>query len=66
MGAELLELPVAKVMHRKPKTIPAAAFAVDALGLMNRFAITALFIVDKDRRPIGFLHMHDCLRAGVA
>jgi len=33
---------------------------------MNRFAITALFVVDEDRRPIGFLHMHDCLRAGVA
>jgi arabinose-5-phosphate isomerase len=66
MGAELLELAVAKVMHRKPKTISAAAFAVDALGLMNRFAITALFVVDEDRRPIGFLHMHDCLRAGVA
>src|SRR6201997_216170 len=61
MGAELLELTVAKVMRRRPKTISAAAFAVDALGLMNRFAITALFVVDEDRRPIGFLHMHDCL-----
>jgi arabinose-5-phosphate isomerase len=66
MGAELLERIVAEVMHRKPKTISAVALAVDALGLMNRFAITALFVCDEDRRPIGFLHMHDCLRAGVA
>jgi arabinose-5-phosphate isomerase len=33
---------------------------------MNRTAITALFVVDADGRPIGFLHMHDCLRAGIA
>jgi len=66
MGAELLERSVAEVMHGKPKTISSAALAVDALGLMNRFAITALFVSDEDRRPIGFLHMHDCLRAGVA
>ena len=36
------------------------------LGLMNRSAITSLFVVDDDGRPIGFLHMHDCLRAGIA
>jgi arabinose-5-phosphate isomerase len=66
MGAELLEHTVAKVMHREPKTISSAALAADALGLMNRFAITALFVFDEDRRPIGFLHMHDCLRAGIA
>ena len=66
MGAELLERAVAEVMHRKPKTISSPALAVDALGLMNRFAITALFVCDEHRRPIGFLHMHDCLRAGVA
>ena len=34
--------------------------------MMNRFAITALFVVDESGRPTGFLHMHDCLRAGVA
>jgi arabinose-5-phosphate isomerase len=33
---------------------------------MNRSAITSLFVVDGDGRPLGFLHMHDCLRAGVA
>jgi len=66
MGVSLLERSVAEVMHRKPKTIGAAALAIDALGLMNRFAITSLFVFDEDERPVGFLHMHDCLRAGVA
>jgi arabinose-5-phosphate isomerase len=66
MGDSLLRETVRSVMHRNPKTITAAALAADALGLMNRFAITSLFVVDESGRPIGFLHMHDCLRAGVA
>jgi arabinose-5-phosphate isomerase len=66
MGDSLLRQTVGAVMHQNPKTIAAAALAADALGTMNRFAITSLFVVDEGGRPIGFLHMHDCLRAGVA
>ncbi len=66
MGDSLLAQTVGAVMHRNPKTIAAAALAADALGLMNRFAITSLFVVDEGSRPVGFLHMHDCLHAGVA
>ena len=54
MGDVLLGQPVAAVMHQNPKTITAAALAADALGLMNRFAITSLFVVDEGGRPIGF------------
>jgi arabinose-5-phosphate isomerase len=66
MGQSLLARGVAEVMHRRPKTIAAAALAAEALGLMNQFAITALFVLDSRGHPIGFLHLHDCLRAGVA
>jgi len=66
MGSSLLERTVYEVMHDKPKTIAAAALVVDALGLMNRFAITSLFVFDEDGGPVGVLPMHDCLRAGVA
>jgi arabinose-5-phosphate isomerase len=66
MDDSLLGRRVAEIMHRDPKTIGATALAAEALGLMNRSAITALFVVDTGRRPIGFLHMHDCLRAGIA
>jgi arabinose-5-phosphate isomerase len=66
MGDSLLGRPVAEIMHRSPKTVAAAALAAEALGVMNRHAITSLFIVDGDGRPLGFLHMHDCLRAGIA
>jgi arabinose-5-phosphate isomerase len=66
MGDSLLRQTVGAVMHRNPKTIAAAALAADALGVMNRFAITSLFVVDEEGRPVGFLHLHDCLRAGIA
>lgn len=66
MGDALLSQPVEAVMNSSPKTISPAALAADALGLMNRFAITSLFVIDNGGRTVGFLHMHDCLRAGVA
>ncbi len=66
MGNSLLSRATAEIMHWSPKTIAAEAFAAEALGLMNRSAITSLFVVAENGRPIGFLHMHDCLRAGVA
>ena len=66
MGDSLLGQPVESVMNSSPKTISPAALAADAIGIMNRFAITSLFVVDEGEHPIGFLHMHDCLRAGVA
>jgi arabinose-5-phosphate isomerase len=65
MGDDLLTLPVAEVMHPQPKTIAANALAAEAVGVMNRSSITALFVVDESGRSTGFLHMHDCLRAGV-
>jgi arabinose-5-phosphate isomerase len=66
MGDAMLRSTVDKVMNRQPKTIRPQALAAEALGLMNQRAITSLFSVDSERRPLGILHIHDCLRAGVA
>ena len=65
MSPGLLDLRAAEVMTRAPKTIGADALASEAVGLMNENAITNLFVVE-DGRPVGILHIHDCLRAGVA
>jgi arabinose-5-phosphate isomerase len=65
MDDRLFTRSVAEIMHADPKTIGAAGLAAEALGIMNRFSITSLFVVDEAGRPTGFLHMHDCLRAGV-
>jgi arabinose-5-phosphate isomerase len=66
MDDRLFNRTVSEIMHAEPKTVGAAGLAAEALGIMNRFSITSLFVVDDAGRPIGFLHMHDCLRAGVA
>lgn len=54
------------VMTANPKTARAGALAAEALHLMNARAITSLFVIDEDRQPVGIVHMHDCLRAGIA
>jgi arabinose-5-phosphate isomerase len=65
MRDDLLDRTVSEIMTRSPKTIDAAALASEAVGLMNARKITAVFVVE-DSRPIGVVHIHDCLRAGVA
>jgi arabinose-5-phosphate isomerase len=66
MGDDLLRANVETVMNRQPKTIRPQALAAEALGRMNQQKITSLFAVDGERRPLGILHIHDCLRAGIA
>jgi arabinose-5-phosphate isomerase len=61
----LLQQPARAVMTVGPKTIRPQALAAEALGLMNSANITSLVVLD-DGRVVGIVHMHDCLRAGVA
>jgi len=66
MGDGLLRASVAQVMSRTPKTIRPQALAAEAVAVMNEHAITSLFVIDEQGKPLGILHIHDCLRAGVA
>lgn len=61
----LLDHTAAEVMTANPRAIAPDALAEAALGLMNARKITCLFAVDQDR-PVGIVHIHDLLRAGVA
>ncbi len=61
----LLARTAGEVMTEAPKSIRSGALAAEALGVMNASAITNLFVVDGDL-PVGIIHIHDCLRAGVA
>jgi arabinose-5-phosphate isomerase len=65
MNPDLLSLPAETVMTSNPKTIRPTTLAGEALGIMNALAITSLFVTDEGR-PVGIIHIHDCLRAGVA
>jgi arabinose-5-phosphate isomerase len=64
MGHDLLKQTAGAVMTPAPKSIRPQALAGEALGFMNANNISSLFVVSEGR-PIGFINMHDCLRAGV-
>ncbi len=66
MYDDLLHRTAAQIMTQDPRTIRRDALALEALGVMNDNRITALFVVDDRGQPTGILHIHDCLRAGVA
>ena len=65
MDTKLLALSAQDVMTESPATITPNALASGALAIMNQRSITNLFVLDC-RRPKGIIHIHDCLRAGVA
>jgi arabinose-5-phosphate isomerase len=62
----LLETRAGEVMTSQPKTAPRGMLAAEALKRMSETAppSTVLFVVD-DERPVGILHIHDLVRAGV-
>ena len=65
MGPDLMTAMVDDVMTKNPKTIRGSSLASEALEVLNASKITAL-IVTEANKPVGIVHMHDLLRAGVA
>lgn len=74
MQGELLKQRAGDVMTSKPRLVRRGALGGEALRLMNQnqIPVTCLFVVaDEDvakpsPKPVGIIHVHDCLRAGVA
>lgn len=66
MRADLLTQTVESIMTHAPKTVRETVLAVEALELLNRSKITALFVLDAEGCPVGIVHIHDLLRIGVA
>ena len=64
MAADLLALTAGRVMTPNPKRVRPQTLAAEALGIMNANTITNLFVTEGEK-PVGILHIHDCLRAGV-
>jgi len=65
MRSDLLDQRVDDVMTRGPNTVRPDQLASEALEFLNAMKRTVLFVVDGTR-PVGLVHMHDLLRAGVA
>jgi arabinose-5-phosphate isomerase len=53
------------VMSPNPSTIMPNILVAEAVVLMERRAITALIVANEQQQPIGVIHMHDILRAGI-
>jgi len=60
-----LQQPIMEFMSKNPKTLGPDFLAAEALRIMETYKITALVIINDMHQPIGVLHIHDILRAGV-
>ena len=65
MGPDLMAATVDEVMTKNPKTIDRDVLAGEALEILNSSKITTLIVTDAGK-PVGIVHLHDFLRAGVA
>jgi len=61
-----LSSPVSGSMHASPSTIERTALASAAVRRMEEKKITALFVLDEQGAPVGVVHLHDLLQAGIA
>jgi arabinose-5-phosphate isomerase len=66
-GLEILNQPIEQLMSANPKRILRDNLAAKALQRMEEHKITSLFVFesDEERKPVGIIHLHDLLRAGV-
>lgn len=66
-GIEVLNRPIGELMGGRPKRILRTNLAAKSLQRMEEYQITSLFVFDseEDQNPIGIIHLHDLLKAGV-
>jgi len=66
-GVDIMSVSAGEMMTKNPKRILQSELAAKALNVMEEFAITSLFVVGKDSgTPVGIVHLHDLLKAGLA
>ncbi|MSM40890.1 MAG: KpsF/GutQ family sugar-phosphate isomerase [Geobacter sp.] len=67
-GSDIINQPAGALMTRNPKRIKGMELAAKALQQMEEFSITSLFVFEDDTSdiPIGIIHLHDLLKAGLA
>lgn len=64
-GYDIHNTLIRDVMTEKSVTAPPKLLAAEALKMMQEYKITSLIVTDESRIPLGVVHMHDLLRAGV-
>jgi arabinose-5-phosphate isomerase len=64
-GKHGLDTPLEKVMIRTPKVTTPDTLGVKAIDIMEQYNITVLPVIDKKKRSIGMIHLHDLIKAGI-
>lgn len=67
-GVDIINMAAGALMIGNPKRITASDLAAKALQRMEQYAITSLFVFENesDAKPVGIIHLHDLLKAGLA
>lgn len=65
LGTDLSQVTMSEVMSKNPLTVSCHTLAAEALSVMENRKITALVVENEEHQPVGVVHMHDILRAGV-
>jgi arabinose-5-phosphate isomerase len=63
---DIRSLQARDVMSLNPKTVPRGILAMKALNVMESFSINQLIVVNERHEPVGMVHIHDLLKAGLA
>jgi len=71
VSSDILQKTAKDIMTRGPKVATPDTLVAEAMAVMNNMGksfrnITTLVVVDDANKPVGLLHIHDCLRAGFA
>jgi arabinose-5-phosphate isomerase len=66
LGPDLTSRCVEDVMTKNPTTVHGDMLAAEVIELINTKRITAVFVLDESRKPVGLIHIHDLLREGVS
>lgn len=65
-NVDIHKVVINEVMGKNPKVISQGMLAAEALNLMNTYKITSLIVVDEKKSPVGIVHIHDILKAGIS
>ncbi len=67
-GIDVMNMCAGELMTRNPKRIKSSELAAKALQRMEEYAITSLFVFGDELQgnPVGIIHLHDLLKAGLA
>lgn len=63
---DIWDLTAKEVMTNHPKCVHIGILAAQALHVMEEYSINALIIVNENGAPVGMVHIHDLIKAGLA